>query len=115
MELKSLDVAFNPPKPHLPIAPEILTHVSSFVFLSFVCFRHGAVELEEEERKLQQERSAAFQGSGFRLGDSEGPSAMVSGARPTTRSVEKVLSLSLSVSLSLSFIGLFFSSRSVVL
>ena len=36
--------------------------------------RHGAVDLEEEERKRQGERSAAFQGSGFRPGDREGPS-----------------------------------------
>ena len=57
------------------------------------CYRHGAVELEEEERKRQEERSAAFQGSGFRLGDSEGPSSVVTGAQPTTKPVEKVLSL----------------------
>ena len=38
---------------------------------------HGAVDLEEEERKRQGERYAAFQGSGFRLGDCEGPSTNV--------------------------------------
>ena len=63
------------------------------------CFRHGAVELEEEERKRQQERSAAFQGSGFRLGDSEGPSSVVAGTQWTiAKPVEKVASLSLSLS-----------------
>ena len=55
------------------------------------CFRHGAVDLEEEERKRQEERSGAFQGSGFKLGDSEGPSTMVAGAQ-RTKPVEKVLS-----------------------
>ena len=52
--------------------------------------RQGAVDLEEEERRQQQERSAAFQGSGFRLGDSEGPSAVVGGARQASKPVEKV-------------------------
>ena len=28
--------------------------------------RHGAVDLEEEERKRQEEKSALFQGSGFK-------------------------------------------------
>lgn len=39
--------------------------------------RHGAVEVEEEEREIARQRSAAFQGTGFKLGDSEGPSVMV--------------------------------------
>ena len=38
----------------------------------------------------QQERSAAFQGSGFRLGDNEGPSAVVPGALQDTKPAEKV-------------------------
>ena len=54
--------------------------------------RHGAVDLEEEERKRkQEERSTAFQGSGFRLGDSEGPSTAIAGAQ-RTKPVEKVAS-----------------------
>ena len=71
----------------------------ALIHLSYpCCFRQGAVELEEEERKRQQERSAAFQGSGFRLGDSEGPSSVVAGTQRTTaKPVEKVASLSLSL------------------
>ena len=53
-------------------------------------FRQGAVEVEEEEKRKQQEREAAFQGSGFRLGDSEGPSAMVRGAQGAAKPTEKV-------------------------
>ena len=58
----------------------------------FCHLRHGAVDLEEEERmRKQEERSTAFQGSGFRLGDSEGPSTAVAGAQ-RTKPVEKVAS-----------------------
>ena len=46
--------------------------------------------MEEEERRRQQERSAAFQGSGFRLGDSEGPSSVVRGAQGAPKPAEKV-------------------------
>ena len=39
--------------------------------------RQGAVDVEEEEREIARQRSAAFQGTGFKLGDSEGPSVMI--------------------------------------
>ena len=51
--------------------------------------RQGAVDLEEDKKARQQERSAAFQGSGFRLGDNEGPSTVVRGQQ-TTKPSEKV-------------------------
>ena len=41
--------------------------------------RHGAVSVEEEEKQKKKEKSAAFQGSGFKLGDSEGPSVQIPG------------------------------------
>ena len=102
------------------------THVYAYFFfflypcaerpVSVVSGISGAVDLEEEERKRQQERPAAFQGSGFRVGDSEGPSTLVAEAQKTnTKPVEKVsLSLFLSLSLSLSLFLLHVRSRSLV-
>ena len=46
--------------------------------------------MEEEERREKEERSAAFQGSGFRLGDSEGPSAVIRGAQGAIKPTGKV-------------------------
>ena len=50
------------------------------MFVSIDCLllsRQGAVDVEEEEREIARQRSAAFQGTGFKLGDSEGPSVMI--------------------------------------
>lgn len=41
--------------------------------------RHGAVSVEEEEKVREKSQSAAFIGSGFKLGDSEGPSVQITG------------------------------------
>ncbi len=35
------------------------------------------MSVEEEEREEQEQQAAPFQGSGFRLGDAEGPSQQV--------------------------------------
>lgn len=67
----------------------VLTMLSVCYLTSFPC-RQGAVDVEEENRKKEQERSAAFQGSGFRLGDSEGPSTVVRGSQRQTRPTERV-------------------------
>ena len=52
--------------------------------------RHGAVSVEEEDKERKRENSAAFQGTGFRLGDEEGPSQAVARARPLPPKPEMV-------------------------
>lgn len=52
--------------------------------------RHGAVSVEEEDRERKREHSTAFQGTGFRLGDEEGPSQVVGHARPLPPQPEMV-------------------------
>lgn len=52
--------------------------------------RQGAVSVEEEEREQRKENSAAFQGTGFRLGDNEGPSQVIGRSRPLPPKPENV-------------------------
>ena len=52
--------------------------------------RQGAVSVEEEEREKEQERTAAFHGAGFRLGDMEGPGMAVANQRPLPPKPETV-------------------------
>lgn len=52
--------------------------------------RQGAVSVEEEEREKEQERTAAFHGAGFRLGDVEGPSMAIPNQRPLPPKPETV-------------------------
>ncbi|XP_064398183.1 NSFL1 cofactor p47-like isoform X2 [Halichondria panicea] len=49
----------------------------------------GAMNIDEEEQQKKKDKSAAFQGSGFKLGDSEGPSVQIRG-RARDQSSEKV-------------------------
>ena len=46
--------------------------------------------MEEEEREKEQERTAAFHGAGFRLGDMEGPGMAVANQRPLPPKPETV-------------------------
>ncbi len=52
--------------------------------------RQGAVPVEEEEREQKKQRSSAFQGTGFRLGDIEGPSQSGGNGAPPSPRQEKV-------------------------
>ena len=58
--------------------------------MGVVLCRCGAVSVEEEERDKQRQRSAAFQGAGFRLGDIEGPSQVIGSGAPPTQNEENV-------------------------
>ena len=60
-------------------------------------YSQGAMSIDEEEQQKKKEKSAAFQGSGFKLGDSEGPSVQIRG-RARDQSSEKVTSASTIVS-----------------
>ena len=51
--------------------------------------RHGAVSVEDEQREREKQKSASFLGSGFKLGDSEGPSVQITG-RQVEQPTEKV-------------------------
>lgn len=55
--------------------------------------RYGGVSVEEEEREKKKENSAAFQGSGFRLGDEEGPSQVVGKQNPLLPKPEMVINV----------------------
>ncbi len=48
------------------------------------------MNVDEEEQQKKNAKSALFQGSGFKLGDSEGPSVHVRG-KPQETTAEKVL------------------------
>jgi hypothetical protein len=48
------------------------------------------VSIEEEEREKEKERKATFHGTGFRLGDVEGPSVAVGNQRPLPPKPETV-------------------------
>lgn len=52
----------------------------------------GARSVEEEERDKAKEKSRAFRGMGFRLGDTEAPSQQVQGG-PSIKQPEKVCTL----------------------
>ncbi len=56
---------------------------------SYPHYSQGAVNIDEEEQQKKKDKSAAFQGSGFKLGDSEGPSVQIRG-RARDQSSEKV-------------------------
>lgn len=46
--------------------------------------------MEEEEQERMREKSRAFRGAGFRLGDTEAPSQQIQG-QPSIKGPEKVL------------------------
>lgn len=52
-------------------------------------FSQGARSVEEEEQEEAREKSAAFRGTGFRLGDTEAPSQQIVG-EPRVQKPEKV-------------------------
>lgn len=65
------------------------------VYLMYTCFHittvysQGARSVEEEERERVKEKSKAFKGAGFRLGDTEESSPQIGGS-PIVKEREKV-------------------------
>ena len=73
---------------------ESIHHVSISLYILSL-YSQGAKSVEEEEREKGEERSRAFRGVGFRLGDTGEPSQQIQGgSSASARESEKVGSFS---------------------